>query len=53
VTFHAPLRNAACNCLQHAHVAIEAGQAPFEIERVLETTQVAGGIVHVGLLHST
>ena len=37
--------------LQHVQVAAEAGQLPLALQGLLETLQIARGIVHVGLAH--
>ena len=47
----AALAQRGLQLLQHADVAGEAGQPPLEVERILQPAQVAGRIVHVGLLH--
>jgi hypothetical protein len=49
VTFHS-LAQCGLQLLQHAHIARQIGQAPLELERILEPAQIARRVVHVGRL---
>ena len=51
VTFQPPLRSACLQFAEHREVAVEAGELPFGVERVLQPPQVARRILHVRFLH--